>query len=168
MQKVKVGQITSPIGIKGEVRVFSYMDEITRFFDFEKIYVGESLDRHYTPEKIRFDKGLAVIKFKEVPDRNTSETMRGLNLYVSKDEYELSEDSYYLEDLLGCTVVSDEGKELGILKNVIQNSSQDVYEIEKKNHKSFLVPAVHEFVKDVDVENKKIVLHLIEGLTDEV
>jgi len=168
MDKVKIGQITAPFGIKGEVRVFSYMDEITRFSRIEKIYIGETLNMHYTVEKVRYDKGMALIKFEEVPDRNTSETMRGLNLYLSREEYALDDDSYLIEDLIGCKVYSEENEYLGDLIDVIQNSSQDVYEIKKEDKKSFLVPAVKEFIKDINLDDKVIIIHVIEGLINEI
>jgi len=168
MDKVKIGQITAPFGIKGEVRVFSYMDEITRFSHIEKIYLGETLNMYYQVEKVRYDRGFALIKFVEVPDRNTSETLRSLNLYIPRDEYDLDDDSYLIEDLLGCKVISEEGEYLGDLIDIIQNSSQDVYEIKKEDKKSFLVPAVKEFIKDVNLDEKVIVLHVIEGLINEV
>ena len=165
MQKVKIGQITAPVGIRGEIRVFPYTDRESRFSDMKKIYVGEG-DDQYTVEKIRYDKGMVVIKFREVPDRNFSETLRGKNLYVERDQYVLDEDSYFLEDLMECSVFSDEGIYLGKVINVIQNTYQDIYVIEKENGKSFLVPAVKEFIKSVDTTEKKIIIHPIEGLTD--
>ncbi len=165
MEKVRIGQITAPVGIKGEVRVFPYTDRESRFSDIENVFVGEGNDI-YTIQKVRFDKGMVVIKFKEVNDRNTSETLRSRNLYVEKDKYPLDEDSYFLDDLIGCSVFSEDSVLLGSLKEVIQNTSQDVYVIAKADGKTFMVPAVKEFIKLVDIEEKKIVIHVIGGLID--
>jgi len=163
MDKVRLGQITAPVGIKGEVRVFPYTDRESRFFDVKKVYVGEG-DTQYHIEKVRIDKDMVVIKFKEVSDRNTSETMRGINLYVDKNDYILDEDSYFLDDLIGCRVVSDYKENLGVLTKVIQNTAQDIYEVTKDDGKTFLVPAVKDFIVHVDIENKIVVIHVIEGL----
>ena len=163
MQKVKIGQITAPVGIRGEIRVFPYTDRESRFSDIKKVYVGEGNDQ-YTIEKVRYDKGMVVIKFKEVADRNTSETLRGKNLFVERDQYKLDEDSYFLEDLLGSSVFSDMGIYLGQLIDVIQNTYQDIYVIKKEDGKSFLVPAVKEIIKSVDTEEKKVFIHLIDGV----
>jgi len=163
MDKVRLGQITAPVGIKGEVRVFPYTDRESRFFDVKKVYVGEG-DKQYNIEKVRVDKGMVVVKFKEVSDRNTSETLRGVNLYVDKSDYVLDDDSYFLDDLIGCMVVSDYKENLGVLTKVIQNTAQDVYEVTKDDGSSFLVPAVKEFIVDVDIDNKLVVIHVIEGL----
>ena len=165
MQKVKIGHITAPVGIRGEIRVFPYTDRESRFYDMKKIYVGEG-DDQYTVESVRFNKGMVVIKFREVSDRNTSESLRGRNLYVDRDQYLLEEGSYFLDDLMKCSVFSDDDTFLGKMVDVIQNSYQDIYVIEKEDGKSFLVPAVKEFIKAVDISDKKIVIHLIDGLID--
>ena len=107
---------------------------------------------------------MVVIKFKEVADRNTSETLRGKNLFVERDQYKLDEDSYFLEDLLESSVFSDTSIYLGQLIDVIQNTYQDIYVIKKEDGKSFLVPAVKEFIKSVDTEEKKVFIHLIDGM----
>ena len=163
MEKVRIGQITAPVGIRGEVRVFPYTDRNTRFSDIQKIFVGEG-DTEYTIQRYRPDKDLIVLKLKEVSDRNTAETLRGLYLYADRDSYPLEEDSYFIDDLIGCSVFSDEGEELGSLIKVIQNSALDIYEIGRPGGKSFLVPAVKEFIRSVDTESKRIVIHLIEGM----
>ena len=165
MNKVRIGQITAPVGIKGEVRVFPYTDRESRFSDIQRVFLGEGEDEHRI-EKVRFDKGMVVLKLSGIDDRNTSETLRSKNLYVLRDEYVLDDDSYFLEDLLGCSVFSDEGKALGRLTDVIQNTAQDIYKVTGEDGKSFLVPAVKEFIRNVDIENKMITIHLIEGLTD--
>ena len=163
MEKVLIGQITAPVGIKGEVRVFPYTDRNSRFSDIKKVFVGDG-DSVYTIQRCRPDKDLVVIKFAEVSDRNTSETLRGKKLYAAKDDYVLDDDSYFVEDLIGCNVVSEDGTSLGVLSDVIQNTAQDVYEIKKPDGKNFLVPAVKEFIVDVDIEKKLITIHVIEGL----
>lgn len=163
MQKVKIGQITAPVGIRGEIRVFPYTDRESRFSDIKKVYVGEGNDQ-YTVEKVRYDKGMVVIKFKEVTDRNTSETLRGKNLFVERDQYKLDEDSYFLDDLLDSSVFSDAGIYLGQLVDVIQNTYQDIYVVKKEDGKSFLVPAVKEFIKSVDTVEKKVFIHIIDGM----
>lgn len=162
MEKVLIGQITAPVGIKGEFRVFPYTDRNSRFSDIKKVYVGED-ETPYDIEKYRSDKDMVVLKLAQVSDRNTSETLRGKPLYAAKGDYPLDEDAFFLEDLIGCRIVSDEDEELGVLVNIIQNTAQDIYEIKKPDGKTFLVPAVKEFVVNIDIDLKKITLHLIEG-----
>ena len=165
MEKVRIGQITAPVGIKGEIRVFPYTDRKSRFSDIEKVFVGED-GTQYSIEKVRYDKDLVILKFKEVRDRNTSETLRGKYLYLYKGQYLLDEDSFFVDELLGCTVFSDDGEELGSLTEVINNAIQDIYVVKKSDGKSFMVPAVKEFIKSIDVNSKRITIHLIDGLVD--
>lgn len=165
MNKVKLGQITAPVGIKGEVRVYPYVDDPARFFDIQDVFVGEGSEV-FTIEKLRMDKNMVVIKFKQIPDRNSAELQRGKYLYLSKDDYDLEDDRYFIDELIGCEIITDEGKSAGKLCNVIQNTSmQDIYEIEYCE-KKYLLPAVKEFILSVDVENKKIIVHLIDGMMD--
>lgn len=166
MDKVKLGQITAPVGIKGEVKVFPYVDDLSRFYDITDVFVGENEDM-FSVEKIRFDKGMAVIKFKEVPDRNCAELQRNKYLYLNKEDYDLEEDQYFLDELIGCKVISQDGEVLGVLSSVLQNTTiQDTYEIKKPDGKTFLVPAVKEFIRNIDLANKTITITLIEGLMD--
>ena len=163
MQRVKVGKITAPVGIRGEVRVFPYTDSASRFSDIRKVFIGENGDE-YTIERYHKDKDLVVIKFREVTDRNTSETLRDRYLYVNREDYVLDEDSYFVEDLLECRAVSEDGEDIGRITDVIQNTVQDIYEITEENGKKILVPAVKEFIKAVDPERKTVTVHLIEGM----
>jgi len=163
VDKIKVGEITAPVGIKGEIRVFPFVDRESRFSDIKKLYLGDKFEEH-TIEKYRQDKNMIVLKLSDISDRNAAETLRGKTLYADKDEYILDEDAFFIEDLLGSKVYSEDKEELGVLSNIIQNTYQDIYEVKKSDGKVFLVPAVKEFIKDIDIDNKTIVIHVIEGL----
>ena len=165
MKRFKIGHITAPVGIRGEVRVFSYADSISRFSEIEEIYLGEGNDVHRI-ERSRKDKDMVVLKLSGIDDRNTSETLRGVNLYVDRDKYLLEEDSYFTDDLLDCEVFSDNGEDIGKLAEVLQYSAHDIYRIKRPDGKDILIPAVKEFIKSVDVDQKKITVHLIDGFLD--
>ena len=161
MDKIKLGKITAPQGVKGEFRVFPYTDEITRFSEIPYVLID---GLKHKISKARYQKNLVILKVEGVEDRNAAEALRGKELLLNKEDMWVQpENTYFIEDLIGMTIVSDEdGKEIGKLVKVIQNSSQDVYEINTGNG-SFLLPAVKEFIKSVDVENKLMKVHLIEG-----
>ena len=160
---IKLGKITAPVGIKGEFRVYPYTDDKTRFSDIKKLVLA---GKDYEVERATYrNNDMVVLKLKGIDDRNTSETLRGLELFLRKEDlWEVPEDTYFVEDILGIRVLDEEGKEIGILKDIIQNPAHDLYEIETPEGKSFLVPAVKEFVRRVDVDAKLMVLHLIEGM----
>lgn len=161
MDKIKLGKITAPQGVKGEFRVFPYTDEITRFSGIPYVLID---GKKHEISKARYQKNLVILKVDGVEDRNEAEALRGKELLLNKEDMWVQpENTYLIEDLIGMTIVSaEDGKEIGKLVKVIQNSSQDVYEI-NTGKGSFLLPAVKEFIKSVDVENKLMKVHLIEG-----
>ena len=164
MQRIKLGKITSPVGIKGEIRVYPYLDQ-ARFSDIEKVCIENS--QPAAIEKLRIDKNMLVIKLEDVNDRNASEMLRGKELYLPLGEkLDLGEDNYLIEDLIGLTVKSESGEVLGKIKDVISRTVQDLYEIERLDGKSFLLPAVKEFIKNIDLEKQTMTVRLPEGITD--
>jgi len=165
MDLFKIGQITAPVGIRGEIRVYPYTEEMTRFSAVKTLLIeGEKEPRGV--EKFRQDKNLVVIKLSGIDDRNTSELLRGKNLFVDKKDFCLDDNSYYTEDLIGMNVIDDKGNSVGLLKSINANPAHDLYEIEKPDGGSFMLPAVKQFILSVDTENKQITVHLIDGISD--
>lgn len=164
MDSVKLGKITAPVGIKGEVRVYPYTDEPTRFSTIENLD-ADGVSFHI--ERVRYSKNMVILKLLNVDSRNAAEQMRGKELSIPKELlWDIPEDTYFIKDLLGCNILSEEGVCVGILSDVIQNKAQDLYEITKEDGRTFLIPAVKEFVLQVDTQNKRIKVRLVEGLTD--
>ncbi len=159
---IELGKITAPVGIKGELRVFPYIDDQTRFSAVKKLLAD---GREYAVEHIRYQKDMPVIKLKGVDDRNAAEGFRGKVLSLSRDDiWENPEDTYFVDDLTGMDVVREDGSTVGILKSVTQNPAHDLYEIEKPDGSSFLLPAVKSFVLKVDVKERRMTVFIPEGL----
>ena len=162
MDIIKLGKITAPQGIKGEVRVYPYTDKPTRFSEIEAVLLN---GRRCRIEKARYMKNMAVLKLEGIDDRNAAEAMRNCELLLPREElWKQPEDTYFVDDLVGCAVVSEDGAPVGTLKTIHSRPAQDLYEIERADGSSFLLPAVKEFIKDVKTDEKTIVIHLIEGL----
>ena len=162
MDRIKLGQVTAPVGIKGEIRVYPYLEQ-TRFSALKKLHVEGLGDRKI--EKIRQDRNLLVIKLEGIPDRNAAEALRGKILYLPEgDSLDLGEDTYLVDDLKGMEVVDEKGSRIGTLKDVLSRPVQDLYEIEKSDGSSFLLPAVRAFVLEVDTGSGKITVRLPEGI----
>ena len=162
MDTIKLGKITAPQGIKGEVRVYPYTDELTRFSQIEAVLLDGQRRRI---EKARYMKNMAVLKLEGIDDRNAAESVRNRELELPREDlWEQPEDTYFVDDLLGCAVVSEDGAQVGTLKQIHSRPAQDLYEIEREDGSAFLLPAVKEFIKDVKTDEKIIVIHLIEGL----
>ena len=162
MDTIKLGKITAPQGIKGEVRVYPYTDELTRFSEIEAVLLDGQKRKI---QNARYMKNMAVLKLEGIDDRNMAESLRNKELLLSKEDlWEQPQDTYFIDDLVGCAVVSEDGDSVGTLKNIISRPAQDLYEIERADGSTFLLPAVKEFIKNVDLDNRIITIHLINGL----
>ena len=164
----KVGVITSTHGIKGEVKVFPTTDDANRFKKLKKVILDtgkEKIDMEIAG--VRFFKNMVILKFKGIDDINDVEKYRKAELYVTRENaVPLKKNEYYIADLIGMDVVSDEDEELGVIDDVLQTGANDVYVIKKAGCQDLLIPAIKDCVKDVDVEDGKMIVHLLEGLRD--
>ncbi len=164
----KVGVITSTHGIKGEVKVFPTTDDANRFKKLKKVILDtgkEKIDMEIAG--VRFFKNMVILKFKGIDDINDVEKYRKAELYVTRENaVPLKKNEYYIADLIGMDVVSDEDEELGVIDDVLQTGANDVYVIKKAGCQDLLIPAIKDCVKDVDVEGGKMIVHLLEGLRD--
>ena len=161
---IKIGKITAAVGIKGEVRVYPYTDTPERFKQTKEIILN---GRTVSVESARVMKNMAVVKLAGVNDRNAAEALQNTELFLERDRlWKMPEDTYFNDDLCRCTVLREDGTALGKLTRIVANPGHDLYEITKDDGKSFLLPAVKEFVKKVDIEAGLVTVHLIEGLED--
>lgn len=162
MDVIKLGKITAPQGIKGEVRVLPYTDVPERFMQIDRVLL---CGRERRIEKVRVNGKMLVVKLEGAEDRNAAEALRNAELFLSRDDmWEQPEGSYFIDELVGMSVLDEDGKLIGKLAKVHSRPAQDLYEIEKPDGGSFLLPAVKEFVLVVDTEKSAMTVRLIEGL----
>ncbi len=163
---LRVGVITSTHGIRGEVKVFPTTDDINRFKTLKQVILDtgkEYLDLEI--EGVKFFKQYAILKFKGIDNINDIEKYKGKDLLVTRDNaVKLEEDEYFIYDILGSKVISDEGNELGELTEVLTTAANDVYVVKTKEGKEILIPSIEECILNVDTENKEIKVHLLPGL----
>lgn len=170
MERIKIGKIVNAVALRGEVKVYHYTDYKERFEEIEEILVEhKGKYQPYRIESVRYQKNTAIIKLKGVNDRNAAETLKERDIYITENELrELPEDTFYVKDLIGCSVLNIEnGKEIGKITDVLQNSAQDIYQIELASGKEALIPVVAEFVKEVNIAEKYVKIQLIPGFIDE-
>ena len=154
--RVEVGKYINTFGIKGEIKIYPYVDY---FENLEYFYIDE---KKYDIERMRFKKNIAIVKLKDIDDINLIEMYKGLIVTIdSEDIPELPEGEYYREDLIGLEVYTDEGRLLGKLDDVFNTGANDIYQVGK-----ILLPATDEVVKQIDIDNNKIIVHIINGLLD--
>jgi len=162
---VNIGRVITTQGSKGEVRVISLTDFPDRFQKLKKIYLVHERKQPVTTEIERtwHHKGFVILKFKGYDSISQAEELKGFFITIHKEErIKLKKDEYYIDDLIGLEVESDKGKRLGKIIDVIKNPGNDIYVV--RNDKELWIPAIKEVVKKIDLENKKIVIHMVEGL----
>lgn len=163
---LRVGVITSTHGIRGEVKVFPTTDDINRFKTLKQVILDtgkEYVDLEI--EGVKYFKQYAILKFKGIDNINEIEKYKGKDLLVTRENaVELKEDEYFIYDLLGSKVISDDGNELGELTEILTTAANDVYVVKTKEGKEILIPSIKECILDIDLENKEIKVHLLPGL----
>lgn len=181
MENIKIGRIVNAVGLRGEVKVYHYSDYKERFEELEELIVERNAAKKhaaekYTIEGVRYQKNMVVLKLKNINDRNAAEGLKDCDVFITEaDLRELPEDTFYVKDLIGCRVVdvpkgdekSGAGEtEIGVITDVIQNSAQDIYQVKLPGGKEVLIPAVGEFVKEINIEEKTVRVSLIPGFLD--
>ncbi len=162
-----VGKITNTHGIKGELKIFPLTDDIERFDYLKKAYIGESKIK-VNLERVRYHKNLAIIKFKEYDDINEVLKFKDNYIYVDDEEKViLPEDHFFISDLIDSQVFDMRSNLIGTLVDVLKGPSNDVYIVKDMDkNKEYLIPAVKEFIIQVNILDKKIVINPIEGMIE--
>lgn len=164
----QVGAIASVHGIKGEVKVFPTTDEPEKFKKLKKVVLKtEKEEREMHLKSARFFKNMVIVKFAEIESPEEAQKYRGATLWIArKQAVPLEKNEYYQADLIGLSVVTEDGKELGRLTDVLETGANDVYEITLQDKRRVLFPAIRDCIKDVDLETGRVTVHVMEGLLD--
>ncbi len=162
----EIGQIVNTFGIKGFVKVKPFTDDLERFEELKSVFVvknKELIEKQI--EEVKYHKNLVLIKFKGIEDLNMAEKLKGCYIKINrKDARKLPEDTYFIADLIGVKVYDEDGNLLGKVDDIYNNKVHDIYVIKDDLGKQILLPSTKEVIKDIDIDNDKIVVHLINGL----
>lgn len=164
---ISIGKILNFHGIKGEVKLGYTKGKEEQLQSIRVVYAKKSNESiQLTIESIRFHKGFAIVKFKELNSINEVMELKGSVIYTGKDvvSNELREDEYLASDLKGLEVFDTDGVKLGYVTGVSENGATDLLSVKIRDNSTHLVPFVKELVPFVDIENKKIVVKNIDGL----
>lgn len=166
--ELEIGQIVNTFGIKGEVKVKPFTDDIKRFDKLKKINIEQkNSKKEYEIENIKYHKDMVILKLKGIDQIEQAELLRNSYLKINRNEEEpLEENTYYIVDLLGLSVYTEEGILLGILDDIYNTGSNDIYVVKDELGKQTLLPAIQDVIKKIDIENQKIIVHLMKGLLD--
>ena len=164
-QFLQVGVISSTHGIRGEVKVFPTTDDPMRFKKLKKVLLDTGRERlELEVQSVRFFKQFAIVKFKGIDNINDIERYKGKGLFVPReDAVPLGEDEYYIADLIGMEVFTEDGH-FGVVRDVMETGANEVYIVESDEHGEVLIPAIRQCVLDVKVEEKKMKIRLLDGL----
>ena len=165
-QLLQVGVISSTHGVRGEVKVFTTTDDVKRFKKLKKVILDTGKEQlPLEIEGVKFFKQFVILKFRGIDNINDIEKYKGKSLLVDREHaVKLKKDEYFIADMIGMDVFTEEGELFGALKDVMETGANDVYIIEMTDGKEVLVPAIKQCILDVDIENRKMVIHLLEGL----
>ncbi len=169
MEKLlKVGVISSTHGLKGEVKVFPTTDDVKRFRQLKEVLLDAGDEKPVLQiEQVKFFKQFVILKFKGIDDIEDVQKYKGKDLLVTRENaVELKKDEYFIADLIGVSVISDDNSLRGILKDVIQTGANDVYVIDLEDGRQLLLPAIKECVLMVDLDENIMKIHVLDGLLD--
>lgn len=165
----QIGIVTSPHGLKGEVKVFPTTDDVKRFKRLREVIVDTGKESvTLEVESARFFKQFVILKLRGIDAIETAEKYRKASLLVSRQNaVRLKRDEYFIADLMGLRVLDEEDREIGVLREVMETGANDVYVIDLKDGRELLLPAIRQCVLAVDVEAGFVRIHILEGLLDE-
>lgn len=164
-----IGKIINTHGIRGEVKVKQITDFIERFSVGATIYAVDPAGE-VTPLEVasfRQHKNHILLRFTGFSTLESVESFRGSDLKIKHEQLtELEADEYYYHEIIGCTVKTTEGEKIGKVDAILSPGANDVWVVKNTVGKEYLIPYIADVVKHVDVENKQVIIELMEGLLD--
>lgn len=163
----RVGVIANTHGVRGEVKVIPTTDDPKRFEYLKETFLDTGKEKiKLEVSSVRFFKNLVIVKFKGIDNINDIEKYKGKDLLVTRENaVPLEEGEYYLADIIGADVYTEDGEHFGVLDDVIETGANLVYSVTHED-KEVLLPVIDDCVKEVNVDEHKVVVHLMKGLLD--
>lgn len=170
MDLLEIGKIVNTHGLRGEVKVVTWTDSPEDFENIEYAYVKtRNGEERLDIAGVKYQKGNVILRFKQITDINEAEKYKNLILYTTRDMFELQEGAHFIADLIGLSVVDVEtGDKIGVIADVFNTGSNDIYDIKREGKKNLLIPVIDDVVKEIDIENGTVTVYIMEGLDDEV
>lgn len=167
---LEVGKLVNTHGLRGEVKVAVWMDYPEDFEALTTVFLKTRRETiKLTVKNIKYQKNNIIVKFEEINDINEAEQYKNCVLYADRDELgELPEGTHYIVDLIGLEVYNEEGEKLGVLADVFNTGANDIYDVKRDGKKNLLLPVIDDVVKEIDIDGGRIIVHVMEGLDDEV
>lgn len=163
---LEIGQIVNTFGIKGMVKVAPFTDDITRFDNLKNVIVVTRKERKaFEIEEVKYHKNMVLLKLKGVEKVEEAENLKNSYLEIERSQAaKLDEGTYYIVDILGLEVYTDNNQFLGKVDDIFNTGSNDIYVVKDEMGKQILLPAIKEVIQKIDLDNSKIIVHLLKGL----
>ena len=156
---IEAGRIVNTHGVVGEVKIEVWLDSPEFLKKFKRIFVD---GKEVKVLSSRTHKDFLLAKLENVSDVNAAMTLKGKTVFIDRNDAKLSKGSYFLQDIVGASVVDEQGNEVGKLTEIMETPASRVYVVQGESE--HLIPAVPEFILSVDAENGTVKVHLIEGM----
>lgn len=167
---LEIGKIVNTHGLRGEVKVIPWTDTPDVFEDLSLVYIKNKSE--YKPlniEGLRYQKNNLIVKFREYSDINDILMYKNAVLYAEREALgELPEGVYYIVDLIGLEVYTEDDEKIGVIADVFNSGASDIYDVKREGKKNLLLPVIDDVVKKVDIAGGKVIVNVMDGLDDEV
>lgn len=165
-QFLRVGIISSTHGVRGEVKIFPTTDDLHRFKELKEVFLDTGKNQiPLEVERVKYFKQFAIVKFRGIDNINDIEKYKGRSIYVERtNATELQEDEYYIADIIGMDIYTEDGRYFGKLQDVMETGANDVYIVKSEQYGEVLIPAIRQCILDVDIKENKMKVHLMDGL----
>ena len=166
-QFLEVGKVNNTHGIRGEVKLTMWCDDIDYLKQLKTLYLDDKGNKSLTLISARAQKNIAILKFSEITSIEQAEQLKNKVLYCNRDDAKIEEGKHYLADISGCYVVDiDTEEEYGKIVDVLNHGSCDIYDVESWG-KHTLIPAIDDIVKEINTEYQVVRIKAMKGLFDE-
>lgn len=168
MDLLEVGKIVNTHGLRGEVKVVPWTDYSEVFEDIDFVYVKKKSEYERLDVKgIKYQKNNLIVRFSQITDINMAEKYKNQVIYAEREILgELPDGVYYIADLIGLDIVTEDGEKIGTVSDVFNTGSNDIYEVKREGKKNLLLPVIDDVVLNIDVEGGKITVRMMDGLED--
>ena len=165
---LRIGSVIRPHGVKGEVKVYPTTDDLTRFSTVGYVYLqrgkAKEASRHEI-ESVKYQNGIVIVKLSGVSDMNEAESLRGTDLYITREQSApLEAGQFFLADLLDLVVVDESGREIGVVEDILETGANDVFSIRKSDGTELLLPNIPDCILNVDLTSRVMTVCVLPGL----
>ena len=158
---IEAGKIINTHGIRGEVKIEVWLDTPQMLKSCGRVFVGYG-KKEFRIVSAGIHKGFLIAALEGITDVNSAMSLKNKEIYIDRDDANLSQGTFFLSDVIGAEVVDDSGRKLGVITEIFESPAAPIYVI--KGDKEHMVPAIPEFILSTDLENAVVTVRLLEGM----